>query len=168
MLEMKIETLVAAIVRQELRGKGREGEALYFHFDLGMGYYTDDQSYKARKGLHLLYYLTPDSGSYITVFSAVTDSPFTKIGEIKKWKHECTHDTCWRDIGVFSQVYFAMAEEINAMLKQDGLEEVAPKDMSEHNSFPIFNDLAYSWKKVRVSKDPNCESSYRKMVEVNA
>ncbi len=164
MLSMKIESLVAALVRHELVGKGRENEALYFNFDLRMGSYTDGESYNQSRGLHLLYQVNPGY-SYITVFSGITPSPFDKIKDVKEWKHECTHDSCWRDIQVFSQVYFEMAKQINEARVQDGLPEIAPAEMHEHNSFPLFNQT-YLWVPVRITKDPNDAHNYRKLVEV--
>lgn len=165
MLSMRIETMVGGLVRQLLKG-GREGEVLHFHFDLSMGYHAHvnngGDSYTARRGLHLLYWLPPER-SYITVFSAVTLSPFVKVGDVKEWKHECTHDTCWRDIGVFAQVYFDMAKEINALLVADGHPEVAPAAMSEHNSSPIFGDF-FEWLPAKVVTDPTDDRNYRKLI----
>lgn len=102
MLTIGISRFAYQIVKQELAYKGRLNEALYIHFDLGMGHYTERKSYTQRRGLHLLYYLRPEM-SYITVFSSITASPFASIKEVPGWKHECTHDSCWRDINVFSQ-----------------------------------------------------------------
>jgi len=159
---MKIETLIAAIVTQELFGKK---EALHFHFDLDLCHYCKGGKYfSQRRGLHLLYHMERGS-SYVSVFSAVTNSPLTKISDIKEWKHETTHDSDWRDIGVFSDTYFEMAEKINASLKEAGFEEVAPKDMTEHNNIPIFAPM-YEWVDVRVRKDPDDKYNYRKLIEV--
>lgn len=163
MLTMRIDSMIAALVRQELKG-GKNGEALHIHLDLGVSFHTGHGSYDQRRGLHLLYQV--DEGySYINVFSAVLDSPFAKIGDVKKWKHECTHDTCWRDIQLFSQLYFEMCKLVNEEMVKDGLPEQRPCDMSEHNSFPVFGQM-FDWVKVKVSKDPKCERNYHKVVEV--
>jgi len=162
MLKIDVRNVVNALVEQELRGKGRQDSALYIHLDLRMSHHTNNKSYDQSRGLHLLYYCLPQM-SYITVFSGVTDSPFSKVREVKEWKHACTHDSCWRDVNTFSQVYFDMAANINAMLKKEKKEEIAPKDMHEwHN----FHSGLYTWVPVKVTKDPTDDRNYRKLVEV--
>lgn len=165
MLNMRIDSLIASVVRQELYGKGRaNNDAMYFHFDLRLGLYVEEEEYHSYRDLHLLYQV--DSGyRYINVFSAVLDGR-TRFRDIKNWKHEITHGSGWRDIGLFSRIYFEMADEINAMLKKDGLEEVAPKDMEQHNTAGFISDALYRWVPVRVSKDPSDHNNYRMMVEV--
>lgn len=164
MLQIKLERVANQIVQSELLNKGgRQDEALYLHFDLRMGYFTNDESYDESRGLHLLYHVRL-GGSYVDVFSAVTDSPFDKIESIKEWKHEASHDTCWRDVSCFSIIYFEMAKAINNGLKKNGRKEVAPERMSEHSGFGLFDDL-YEWVPIRITKkDPS--DSYRKTVEV--
>jgi hypothetical protein len=169
MLSMKIEDLVSAIVRQELIGKGREDEALHFSFDISLSYYQDGKSYSKRCGLHLLYHVNPN-GSYVNVFSRIDASPFTKVnapqGEgVGEWVHECSHDSCWRNIRVFSTLYFDLAAQINQALIADGFTAVAPKDMSEHNNSPLFEAL-YTWVKVKLEKDPTDQYNYRKLVKL--
>lgn len=172
MLTIRVETVVAAIVDQELRRKGRNKEALHFHFDLGMHYHHTYASGKVetfsqRRGLHLLYHCNVHS-TYITVFSAITVSPFAAINKVEDedWKHEASHDSCWRDIRAFQESYFDMAEDINSALEKKGIEEVAPAAMQEHNSPAMFGQGLYSWVPVEVSKDPNDERNYRKIVKV--
>lgn len=166
MLSMRIDTLVAAMVRKLLIEDGGDGpdKALHIHFDLSMSqYYVGPNSYNQRCGLHLLYHC-PYGGS-VTVFSAVTESPFTKIKEVKEWVHEVTHDSCWRDIQVFSRIYFGMAEKINSALKADGFDAVAPKDMSEHNTFGLFIPI-FNWVPIKVTKDSEDTFGYRRLVEL--
>lgn len=160
MLDIKISAVVAQIVRHELIHNAKENEALYMHFDLGMGVYTNSESYTCRRGLHLLYHVNP-GGTYISVFSAVTDSPFASIKDINEWKHEGTHDSGWRDIRVFSDVYFKMAEEINNELEADGEKTVAPKDMHEHNNFGLFRDELFRWVPVEIAKVDSYEKTIR-------
>lgn len=160
---MQISDVVAAIVKQELYGNGRENEAIYFSFDVSMSHYTKTKHYKQRNGLHLLYQVNPGF-TYINVFSAVTDSPFANIKTVE-WKHECTHDSCWRDVNIFGDVYFGMAAKINSMLKADGLNELAPQDMHEYN-INSFSKGLYRWIPVKISKDPNDKNSYWKLVQV--
>ncbi len=164
MLSIDIRNIVYTLVRQLLiEPGGRKDEALQFSFDCGLAYYghvgDGDEIYDARRGLYLLYYLPPER-SYVTVFSAVTRSPFVKPTE---WKHECTHDTCWRDINIFSEIYFDMANKINAAMVKDGYGEVAPIMMTDHNSFQAFGK-AWEWVGAKVVTDPACDRSYRKLV----
>lgn len=176
MLSMRIETLVNALVRQELVGKGREKEALHFHFSLGMAVYTSSENYEKRRksgsidpfeehrGLHMLYYVKPGF-SYISVFSAITPSAFMKVDEVQDWTHEITHDSCWAQVDTFSRAYFDMAEKINQAMVKEGLEKVAPLNMSEYNTPPLFGPV-FDWVPIEISKDPNDDRGYRRLVKV--
>lgn len=150
------------IVRHALVRQGRENEALHLHFDLHTGYCTDSVSFSVRRGLHLLYHTNM---TCISVFSTITDNPFTSAKAISNWKHECTHDSCWADIPVFSLLYFGMADIINEQMKEKGLKEIPPCEMVEYNSFGYFDKLYY-WLPARVRTDPTCENNYRKVVEL--
>jgi hypothetical protein len=165
-LSIGVSTLLNQLVRQELqgKGKGRENEALYFHLDCRMSHHTNNESYNESRGLHLLYQVNPGY-TYINVFGAVTESPFERYREIKEWRHLATHDSCWRDVGIFQEVYFGMAEAINAKLKAANKKTIAPKDMHEWNGFGLTDHL-FQWVPVRVTKDPTCEQNYRKLVEL--
>lgn len=167
MFKLDLRDVVSHIVRSELVGKGRENEALYLNFDLRMSYYREGQEYYSSSGLHLLYHLRPDFAS-VSVFSGITSHPLAKIREVENWKHEGTHDSCWRNIDLFSTLYFAMAENINAKLEGDGFDSVAPADMNESNSFnSLFNGGKYfDWVPVKVSMDRSDENGYRRMIEV--
>ncbi len=159
MVNIRISSLAEAIVHSELIRKGREKEALYLNFDLRMSYYHEGEEYHQSRGLHLLYHVIP-GGGVVNVFSAVTMSPFANIVDVREWSHDCSHDTCWRDISVFSKVYFEMAEHINQLRLVDGREPIAPRDMHEwHN----IREL-YRWVPAIIAKDPTDERSYRKMV----
>lgn len=166
MLSMEIRSLVGTLVNQLLvKDNNRQaGRALHFHFDCRMDSYTNEKSYHSSCALHLLYYLRPDM-TYVSVFSAVLPSPFDCIGKVDHWEHECTHDSCWRDINVFSNTYFKMADEINSLRLRDDLPEVAPAAMSEHNSFQLFGSV-FDWVGVEVKKDPNDDRSYRRIVKL--
>jgi len=164
MLNIKIDSLVGQIVRQELVGKGRKDEGLYLNFDCRLGNYVGTKTYSQSRGLHLVYHVNPGS-SYVTVFSGVTDSPFASIKDVSNWKHESSHDTCWRDIHVFSEIYFDMAQKINEARMSYGLEDIAPAAMHENNSFNGF-DKAFSWVKVSVTRDKNDINNYRKVLEL--
>lgn len=165
MLEIKVETVAAQLVRHFLVGQGREKEALHIQFDLGLGSYTDNKSFNARVGLHLLYHLQPER-SYISVFSAVTNNPFSKVKEVESWRHETTHDSGWRDIGVFSDAYFGLAQLVNLQREAAGLERIAPAKMANHSSFGVFVDKVFYWVPVEVFIDPECDRSYRKLIKI--
>lgn len=166
MLSMRIDSLIANLVRQELSDKDYSSDkALHFHLDLRMSYYQPDgKTYSDSCGLHLLYHSHKGYDS-ITVFSAVMGSPFARIKEVKEWDHEVTHDSCWRDISVFSRIYFAMAANINSKLLEDGCNEVAPITMSECNNFSTFSD-AFNWVNVCITKDPNDSANYRRLIKI--
>lgn len=159
MLSLRLSSVAEAIVHSELIRKGREKEALYLNFDLRMSLHDKGGDYNQSRGLHLLYHLMP-GGGVVNVFSAVTPSPFGKLTDIPQWSHDCSHDSCWRDIPVFNKVYFEMAEHINQIRELDGREPVAPKDMHEwHN----IREL-YRWVPAIITKDPTDPHSYRKLV----
>ncbi len=161
MLKIDVRNVVHAIVEQELIEKDRLGRAIHINFDLRMSHHTDRKSYDQSRGLHLLYHRNQNS-SFVSVFSAVTDSPFSTIRDVKEWKHECTHDSCWRDVNAFSQVYFDMAECINSVRKKEGLATIAPKDMHEWHSFGRAG--LFKWIPCKVSRD--LQNDYRRLLEV--
>lgn len=167
MLSMKIDVLVSAMVRKLLiEPGGRNNEALHIHLDCSMSqhYNVGSNAYNSRCGLHLLYWLPVDR-TYVSVFSAVTDSPFTKVKDVEKWVHEATHDTCWRDIRTFSNVYFDMAKKINSAIEADGFKPCAPADMQENNCFALFGPM-FDWLPVKVIKDEDDLHGYRRLVEL--
>ncbi|MDE1834756.1 MAG: hypothetical protein KGH64_05470 [Candidatus Micrarchaeota archaeon] len=167
MLNIRISDVVNQIVEHELVNKGRDGKALYMHFDLHMSYYSEDSArglhVRSSRGLHLLYHC-PRERSYISVFSGVTASPFDNAKDVKTWKHETTHDSCWRSISAFSSLYFDMAEEINSSLVANGHKAVAPAMMDECNNFALFGKKMFSWFPVTVKTDDDDVSRYRKIV----
>lgn len=154
MLQFRLSSLVTRIVRHAMDrdGEHRMTHALYLNFDIRMSSYEDVGEFKSSCGLHLLYYCPPGM-TYVSVFSAVTNSPFGKLKDVTEWRHETTHDSCWRDVPIFSEVYFGMAQKINSDRVDDGLPEIAPKDMSEHNSFPLFSEELWKWVPVKISRE---------------
>jgi hypothetical protein len=154
---MRIEHVVAAIVSQVFNDNTMDRDtalALHFHFDCRMSYLVeryDSFRVSASRGLHLLYHQLSPGGTYLSVFSAITDSPFVKAKEVTGWKHETTHDSCWRNIEAFNKVYFGMADEINFAMTAKGLPEVAPILMDEQNSSYMFGQF-YEWLPVKVEK----------------
>jgi hypothetical protein len=167
-LSIKIQTVADAIVRQFLLDPGgRDNEALHIAIDASISDYEGNESFSDRRGLHLLYYL-PKGYASVTVFSAITRSPFTKPWEVggMQWEHETTHDSCWRDVRVFSELYFDMCQCINDDRANAGLEAKAPALMTENNHFRLFGNL-FDWIPVEVSTDPNDKNNYQRLVKVS-
>lgn len=160
MFSFGIREVISAIVDHELKGKGNPDKALHINLDVRISHYTDNESFHESRGLHLLYFCRPHM-SYISAFSGITKSPFGSIREVESWKHEITHDSGWRDISVFSNLYFEMADNINKKRVEAGLEKIAPKDMHEFNSFP--RGLC-SWVPVEVKRDP--ADDYNKFIKI--
>lgn len=187
MLNVSIDTITSALVLQLLVDVGgKDNVALHFNFDLSLSYHPTGvrkltttkaneetfsfsrSKYGVRQGLHLLYHLKAGYGS-VDVFSAITESPFDKCNQVASWKHETSHDSCWANLPLFSTTYFGMANKINAMLKEDGFEEVAPVDMFECNAPCLFNprgETLFNWVPVEVSKDPQDKNNYKKIIKV--
>lgn len=168
MLEVKLESIVYTLVdriylsRDEFTSKARDdNKALYLNFDVSLSYYENGKKAGVRKGLHLVYYAP--FGRYVTVFSAVTDSCFAKCTEVKDWKHEITHDSCWRNLEIFSTLYFNSAKDINDQLEESGMKSVRPVDMNQN---VFINDELYRFINVEVSRDPADERGYRKILKV--
>ena len=162
MLSMNVSGLVDALVKQELLDKHVKDKAMHFHFDVGMSYYTNGGSFNARRGLHMLYHSKLGYGS-VSVFSAVTPSPFVRVGEVDGWDHDTTHDSCWRGVTTYSRVYFDMAQEVNSKIEEAGLAPIAPAMMTEHNT--LFGPV-YDWVAVEVSLDPKDRYQHRRLVKV--
>lgn len=165
MLEMKLSRVVHQIVEHHLGGQGREKEALYVNFDVRMSsYYQLGREFAESRGLHLLYHQNPGHAT-LSVFSAVTRSPFERLPQVTEWKHEVSHDSCWRDIHVFSDVYFEMAKRINEKRCNAGLGEKAPIEMNQNCFFAgIARNTMFEWVKVSVTKDPEDSNNYRRLV----
>lgn len=168
MFEIKLERVVEQIVRHNLIGQGRETEALYINFDVRLHNYDNENNkeFYTSRGLHLLYY-SKSYGGAISVFSAVTVSPFDRIYSVEEWKHEVTHDSCWRDVRVFSETYFKMADEINAQRKKEKLDKIAPCEMTQHCSFAgIASNHLFKWVEVLMKKDTSDSYNYRRTIKV--
>jgi len=163
MLSIAINRLANKIVEQELLKKGgRTDEALYLNFALRTSVFTKANRYSEMRGLHLLYHM-PNGSRSISVFSGITPAACSLIRDVREWKHEISHDSCWRDIRTFSNVYFEMAERINTRLEEDGIEGVAPADMYNDNDFNMMGEV-FSFIRVSVSKDISDPMSYRKRI----
>jgi hypothetical protein len=176
MFEIRMSRVVQQIVSHHLIGQGRKDEALYIDFDVRMA--DIKQSIHTSRGIHLLYHQIPNSNS-ITVFSAVSPSPFDRLPPLRfrsfqspspwipTWKHEVSHDSCWTDVRIFSDTYFAMAEEINNERRKASLEEIAPIKMSQDCFFAGFGrHQMFQWLPVSVCMDPADENNYRRTVSV--
>lgn len=165
MLQIDLRRVVNQIVQHELYSLGKEDLALYVNFDVRMSHYMpfSGKPYNQSRGLHLLYYVKPGH-SYVTVFSGVTSSPFGSINDVVAWKHECTHDSCWRDIDIFSTMYFEMAEKINLLLVENNFEEIPPKDMNEFSAFR--GNQLFNWIPVNVTKDSQDVYNYNRILKL--
>lgn len=170
MLNIKVNSVVHTIVNQFLVEDelNDHNTAIYICIDCRLSFSGDEslqhKTLKASCGLHLLYY--KKSGTYITVFSGVTDSPFTKVDKVDNWKHETTHDSCWRDIPIFSQVYFELANKVNAQRVELDLPEIAPIRMHESSSFAGINGPLFRRIPVEIKTDPNDPNRYKKIVKL--
>src|SRR5690606_2308211 len=137
-------------------------KGLHLSFDVSLSSYTNSKEYNARCGLHLVYHARTN---YVTVFSGITSSPFSHPALVQEWKHESTHDSCWRDVNTFSDLYFRNAEIVNTKRQQDGLKAIAPKNMSQNVFFSRL-DSVWSWIPVEITKDPEDEYKHRRILKV--
>lgn len=164
MFEMRLDRLAQQIVSHNLCGQGRKDEALHLDFDVRLS--CPEIPDTIIRGIHLLYHQMPHHAS-ISVFSGVTPSPFDKHSAVKEWKHEVTHDSCWRDLRIFNETYFTMADEVNVIRHKLGLEEIAPVKMNQFVSFVgIARDHLYQWLEVKVARDATDEHNYRRTIQV--
>lgn len=164
MLEMNLETLISGIVNQvllETPYKDRDiKKGLHFGFDVSLSSYVNGKEYNVRKGLHLVYYARTN---YVTVFSGVTEKFFTSPKEVTEWKHEATHDSCWRDIVAFTNLYFDMAERVNEKRVIAGLKSVAPKNMEQNVFFMGFGRDVWNFIDVEIDYVDKSDSYSRKL-----
>jgi hypothetical protein len=162
LLQMSVQSLVNAIVEQELVGKGRPDQGLYFAFDVGLTLYRGDDGEcidAKRRSLHLLYQANPEQ-TYIHVFSSTTDSPFSKPTDSDViWQHEGSHDSCWRTCNAIDSLYFEMAEEINATLPAK--QRRSPADMTQFVNPQLFRGL-FRWLPCKVERDNTDTRGYRR------
>lgn len=169
MFEMPLDALCNQIVSSLLPEQARENEAVYISFDVRMqDYAVPSPSVGFSAGLHLIYHCRPHS-NYITVFSAVTESPFAKLKEIPadQWQHESSHDSCWRDVSIFNSTFFEMATDLNELRTKKGLPTLPPKDFSTFVSFRPFNfNKLYEWVRVEVERDPNDLRNYKRTLKL--
>jgi hypothetical protein len=158
MLKIEADCIINDLVRNNLQGKGHRDAALYFHLDCSISSYEDSEKFSERMGLHLLYWCPPGI-SYISVFAAQMENPFHSRKEVREWKHLITHDSCWAQTRFFSENYFAMAKLVNEQRVRAGLQEIAPRVMTQLNRF--HRESIALWVPVMVGKDPNCDRNYR-------
>ena len=165
MFQMRLENVISAIVSHHLLESAWSGDdqALYLAFDLRL--YSDGERFQQSRGLHLLYHQR-EGHQTVSVFSAVSSSPFTKIEEIKEWKHQVSHDSEWVRLSLFSSLYFEMAERINLYRIAENLEEIAAIEMIEYCSFAGIASPMLRWVRVSVSMDPEDSSHYRRKVSL--
>ena len=148
MFSIDISRVVSSLVKQLMKEKP-EGKGLLLSFDVGLSDHSQGLHY--RRELNLLYNIYNSNGTYISAFSRTG-----KMGEERDpkkyvWAHECTHDSCWRDLTVISNLYFEGAYLINGFRVKAGLEEMRPCDMSDHTRFNTFKP-AFEWVNVEQTK----------------
>ena len=180
MLEMRVSDVAEQIVmhtftngtdRRQKEGSdgGRDAQAIYLNFDVRLSNYDLEHNrfqYTASRGLHLLYHKLR-GGSSISVFSAVSSSPFDRLKTIKEWKHQATHDSEWRRVRIFNDVYFEMAEEVNAQREAAGLAEIAAAEMIQYCVFAgIAEERLFQWVPVSIKKDPEDQYDYRRLITI--
>ena len=177
MLSLDLRHVVNSLVTHMMHepGRDRATQALHIQFWLSMTYYPDrtrDHGPIAKehidgvsKTLHLLYHRRPGS-TYISAFSFHEPGKRNTLLHSVPWIHEGTHDSGWRDIMVFSKLYFTMAEEVNRQLVDVGHPPVAPLMMSEHNSLVASRLEVFRWVNVEVQVDPHDEFGHRRIIKV--
>lgn len=160
MFEMRLDSLVQQIVKSHFPYKNPDfaNKGLYVAFDVRMSDYDVDVTHSAF--IHLIYHAQPESNC-ITVFAGLSTQS-SSIKDVKEWKHEITHDSCWRNINVFNSVYFYMAEKLNETRKEKGLSEKAPKDFHTFVDFPFVSDKLYDLIPIAIAKDP--ENHYKRIL----
>jgi len=159
MFEVSIRDLAYTIVNHELKNNNKEGMGLHLHFDVSMATHPISE----RRGLHLIYQVNPGY-SYISVFSAVSDNPFTDAKKIQNWTHEATHDSEWRSINALNNLYFELASLVNERRVAKGEAEVPPVQMHQYSTFA--KNKLFEWIPVSVQTDPDDENNYRKILTI--
>lgn len=165
MLNMHLENVTAMLVQQFLiEPKGVENKAIHFHFNVRVDSFESNEQFGSSVGLHLLYHLKPRS-TYVDVFSGATNRPFAKLNEVEGWTHEASHDSGWRNLNVFSQIYFSLAGEVNDQRKSSELKEIAPKDMSQSAHLRISRKM-FDWVDVEVKVDGADPMKYHRTLTI--
>ncbi|WNM70210.1 hypothetical protein [Myxococcus phage Mx1] len=165
MFEMRLEQVINQIVQSQLPDNAQDGKALYLNFDIRISSYEDGVDITESAGLHLLYSCRP-GGSYITVFSGVTESPFDSAKDVKEWKHVTTHDSCWRENSELSRLYFKLCESVNAGRDTHSLYRVPPAQLHQNIFFPLGTDTLFKWVDAEIKTDPNDTRNYRKLLKL--
>lgn len=138
-------------------------KALYIRADIGMRVY-EPTDIRRRSFLHFVLY-SPFGGSVHTFVAEQNFDGHEELNELA-WENTSNHDTCWRTDGLrspISKVYFRMADEINAVLVEQGYEGVAPARMDSRASLAWGSEV---WKliNVRVKRVPG--ESYLHHLEI--
>ena len=152
MFKMPVQHVVNTLVKGMMqKQEPPKGKGLLVSLDVQLTSYLGEglESPFFRREIHLLYSRYQGAGSYISVFSCVKGYGGGLNPKEFTWKHEVTHDSCWRDLTVVSDVYFQAAAEINKKRVDAGLAEVAPYLMTDHSAFDI---LPFRWVDVVQTK----------------
>lgn len=147
-----INSLVDTLIGKDAGVSAPPGKGLLFQLELGLASHTKEGSFMFREHLHLLYN-KKKGGSYISVFSHVGRVALDLRVRQYDWKHEVTHDSCWRDLSLMNTLYFQLAEQVNEKRSEVGLEKIAPILMSNHTNFSLFQP-AFKWVDVEQTTLP--------------
>lgn len=153
MFSIEISRIVYPLVKQLMKEKP-EGKGLLFSFDVSLSDHSNGLGLSYRRELDLLYNTYSRNGTYISAFSRIGVLGEERDRKKHVWTHECTHDSCWRDLSVISNLYFEGARVINDKRVRAGLKEIAPRDMGDHTGFNIFRP-AFEWVDVEQTKLDN-------------
>lgn len=153
MFKMPVQHVVNTLVKGMMQGQETpKGKGLLVSLDVQLTSHLRGglESPFFRREVHLLYSRYQGAGSYISVFSFVKRYGGGHDPKKFEWKHEVTHDSCWRDLTLINNVYFEAAAEINKKRVDVGLPEVAPFSMTDHSAFDIFKP--FQWVNVVQTK----------------
>lgn len=142
MFQMKVISVVDSLVNTLLvrQPDMNPGKAVLFELDLKLSSYEDNETFTSRTNLHLLYNKMHSYGRYISVFSyeGVVSTLIDPRDRGYIWKHEGTHDSCWRDLSLVSDIYFRCARVVNEQRQAAGYKPIPPRDMCDNAGPALF------------------------------
>jgi hypothetical protein len=138
-------------------------QALIFRLDLRLSYYSEEMT--INRSQQMFFVLCGHRHVWVAKEPADNENRWFnwKTIPMDQWDNTSNHDSCWRTDGLdspISQVYFEMAESINAELGEE--KSVAPKDMSDHTYFGLGSPFESIY--VTHGKDPKDRNSYRRHI----
>lgn len=153
MFSVNLSTLIHDIKEMVIPHGQRNEKALHMVFDVSLrrDYSTN---FCRREFLHFLMY--SPYGSTVHTFFARQE--FGSLYETKMedldWENISNHDSCWRSaIGDrIHSVSMEMANQINAMAADDGMEKIAPINMKQNTWFVGWGRNAWKLIDLEVRK----------------